>query len=63
MSKPAPDRPKQRCPFCRKSVTDTGNAPFCSAVCRDRDLLQWLDEGYRLPGRPAAEEGDDTGSI
>ena len=25
--------------------------PFCSRGCKDRDLLQWLGEGYRLPGR------------
>jgi endogenous inhibitor of DNA gyrase (YacG/DUF329 family) len=28
-------------------------APFCSKACKDRDLLQWLGEGYRVPGPPA----------
>jgi len=23
--------------------------PFCSPRCRDRDLLQWLGDGYALP--------------
>jgi hypothetical protein len=27
--------------------------PFCSQGCRDRDLLKWLGEGYRMPGPPA----------
>jgi endogenous inhibitor of DNA gyrase (YacG/DUF329 family) len=32
------------------------HAPFCSAACRDRDLLKWLDNGYSLPGPPAPGE-------
>ncbi|TZG26010.1 DNA gyrase inhibitor YacG [Sphingomonas montanisoli] len=45
-----PKTPK--CPLCGKpSVAATD--PFCSQGCRDRDLLQWLDEGYRIPGPPA----------
>lgn len=35
------------------------HAPFCSQGCRDRDLLQWLGEGYRLPGRPERDEDED----
>ena len=45
------------CPICRKPAVPA-HAPFCSAACRDRDLLAWLDERYVVPGRPAAEEGD-----
>lgn len=44
-----PDRP---CPICGKP-RHTEHAPFCSPRCRDRDLLQWLDGGYAVPGRPA----------
>lgn len=47
MSKP------QTCPICRKPEVQEF-APFCSAGCKDRDLLQWLGEGYKLPG-PLAE--------
>jgi uncharacterized protein len=36
------------CPLC-KSPTARAHAPFCSQRCRDRDLLQWLGEGYRIP--------------
>jgi endogenous inhibitor of DNA gyrase (YacG/DUF329 family) len=44
------------CPVCRKP-SDPQHAPFCSRGCKDRDLLQWLSDGYRLPGPPADEEG------
>jgi len=43
------DRP---CPICKKPRSPE-HSPFCSTRCRDRDLLQWLDEGYAVPG-PAA---------
>jgi endogenous inhibitor of DNA gyrase (YacG/DUF329 family) len=26
------------------------HAPFCGPRCKDRDLLKWLGEGYRIPG-------------
>ncbi|MFC4594096.1 DNA gyrase inhibitor YacG [Sphingobium tyrosinilyticum] len=51
------------CPVCgRPSAAET--RPFCGKACRDRDLLQWLGEGYRVPGSPAADEmkkSDDYG--
>ena len=46
------------CPICGKP-SDTTHKPFCSRGCKDRDLLQWLGEGYRLPGTPADPEGLD----
>ena len=48
-----------RCPVCGKPAAPA-SAPFCSQGCKDRDLLQWLDEGYRIPGSPADEEGLDS---
>jgi endogenous inhibitor of DNA gyrase (YacG/DUF329 family) len=52
--------PKVRpCPVCRKPAV-AAHAPFCSAACRDRDLIAWLDERYVVPGRPASEEGDHS---
>ncbi|MGQ5702661.1 DNA gyrase inhibitor YacG [Sandaracinobacteroides sp. A072] len=45
--------------MCRKP-SDPAHAPFCSRSCRDRDLIQWLDGGYVLPGRPFAEGDEDS---
>ena len=42
------------CPICGKPPI-AEFAPFCSRGCKDRDLLQWLGEGYRLPAGPADE--------
>ncbi|WP_082543234.1 DNA gyrase inhibitor YacG [Sphingomonas sp. Leaf339] len=50
---------KPTCPICGEA-TDPAYRPFCSARHRDRDLLQWLGEGYRIPGGPAAPEGLDN---
>jgi endogenous inhibitor of DNA gyrase (YacG/DUF329 family) len=45
--------------LCAKPAT-VDHAPFCSRGCKDRDLLQWLGEGYRIPG-PPADPGLDSG--
>jgi hypothetical protein len=45
-------RKTDSCPICAKPG-DSLHAPFCSRGCKDRDLLQWLGDGYRLPGPPA----------
>ena len=42
------------CPICGKPEVSE-HAPFCSPRCKDRDLLKWLGEGYRIPGPPADE--------
>jgi len=34
--------------------------PFCSQGCRDRDLIEWLSDGYRIPGPPAEEDEQDS---
>ena len=51
--------PPKGCPSCGQP-TDPDNAPFCSRGCKDRDLIKWLDEGYRIPGPPAGSEGLDS---
>ena len=51
------------CPFCGKPPSEE-HAPFCSRGCKDRDLLKWLGEGYRVAGPPADEQalgGVDSG--
>ena len=47
------------CPVCGKAV-DPAYKPFCGRGCKDRDLLQWLGEGYRIPAGPASQSGLDT---
>lgn len=39
------------CPLCGNAVAPEFT-PFCSRGCKDRDLLNWLGEGYRVPGEP-----------
>ena len=41
-----------KCPLCGKSAAPEFT-PFCSRGCKDRDLLHWLGDGYRIPGPPA----------
>ena len=51
-----PSKPKAKtCPICGKPEV-TEHAPFCGPRCRDRDLLKWLGDGYRIPGPPADPE-------
>jgi endogenous inhibitor of DNA gyrase (YacG/DUF329 family) len=56
MPKPPSAKP---CPICRKPPSPE-HAPFCSRGCKDRDLLRWLDEGYRIPGPAADPERVDS---
>ena len=44
--------PLDSCPLCGKPAS-APHRPFCGQGCRDRDLLKWLGEGYRVPGPPA----------
>ncbi|WP_298016777.1 DNA gyrase inhibitor YacG [uncultured Parasphingopyxis sp.] len=45
----------QSCPICRKPPAAEFE-PFCSRGCKDRDLLNWLGDGYRVPGPPVDPE-------
>ena len=53
-----PSKPKP-CPLCGKPPSKE-HAPFCSRGCKDRDLLRWLGEGYKIPGPPAQSQGLDS---
>ena len=53
-----PEVPKT-CPLCEKPEVSE-HSPFCSRGCKDRDLLKWLGEGYRIPGPPADPERVDS---
>ena len=48
------------CPLCGKPEL-AEHAPFCSRGCKDRDLLNWLGEGYRIPGPAADPDRVDSG--
>jgi endogenous inhibitor of DNA gyrase (YacG/DUF329 family) len=45
----------RKCPICRRPRS-AEFTPFCSTRCRDRDLARWFNEGYAVPGEPAAPE-------
>ncbi|MFD1610605.1 DNA gyrase inhibitor YacG [Sphingomonas tabacisoli] len=51
----------EKCPLCGKP-TDSAHTPFCSRGCKDRDLLNWLGDAYRVPGPAAHDNPLDTGS-
>lgn len=54
-------RPR-KCPICGAARVDAYK-PFCSRGCRDRDLLGWFGEGYRVPVAqdPDGAMGDGVG--
>jgi endogenous inhibitor of DNA gyrase (YacG/DUF329 family) len=54
-----PDSSAKGCPYCG-NPSHPQHAPFCSRGCKDRDLLKWLGEGYRIAG-PPADESDLAG--
>jgi endogenous inhibitor of DNA gyrase (YacG/DUF329 family) len=70
MSKAASSERNRRggCPLCGKPAPG-GFGPFCSQGCRDRDLLNWLGDSYRVAGPPADEGAlagggsDDEGGL
>jgi endogenous inhibitor of DNA gyrase (YacG/DUF329 family) len=49
------------CPSCGKATVFAPSnrwRPFCSERCRLTDLGAWATESYRIPAKPAEEEGD-----
>jgi len=51
-----PDKRKAAaCPLC-KAPQSAEFRPFCSRGCRDRDLLGWFGENYRIAGRSSNED-------
>ena len=57
MSTSSAPKPGKGCPLCGKPAS-TEFKPFCSRGCRDRDLLNWLGDSYRVPGPPAVENAE-----
>ncbi len=49
----------EQCPLCTSPMA-AAFAPFCSPRCKDRDLLNWLGEGYAIPATHGTEEDDQA---
>lgn len=51
-----------RCPICGRP-REPACRPFCSARCRDQDLVNWLEDRYAIPAqeREADEDGPERG--
>ncbi len=47
-----------RCPTCNKEIQwqDNPYRPFCSERCKLVDLGKWVNEEFRVPGKPAADQ-------
>ena len=52
-------RNSKDCPLCGRPIAPQ-HQPFCSQGCKDRDLLRWLDEGYKIPGPQVDPTGVDS---
>lgn len=43
---------KRKCPICGKEISinlkDSPFGPFCSERCKKIDLLNWLEEKYKI---------------
>ncbi len=53
------------CPKCRKSARyDATNEyrPFCSARCKNEDIVAWAQEEYRVPLKPSDDEEESASS-
>jgi len=51
-------RPAGRCPACGKP-RDQRFRPFCSRLCRDRDLMKWFEGAYTVPAVEIDDDEDD----
>jgi endogenous inhibitor of DNA gyrase (YacG/DUF329 family) len=47
------------CPICGRPRSRR-DAPFCSPVCADADLANWLGGKYRIPDPDSGGEDDET---
>jgi uncharacterized protein len=47
-----------RCPACGRPG-DARYRPFCSALCRDQDLLNWLGGRYAVPAVETEQDDAD----
>ncbi len=45
-----------KCPICGRP-SEPRLRPFCSARCRDQDLINWLDGRYAVPAVETDQDG------
>ena len=43
------------CPICEKPSSEL-MAPFCCSYCKNKDLLNWLNETYKIPVEDESNE-------
>jgi endogenous inhibitor of DNA gyrase (YacG/DUF329 family) len=51
-----------KCPQCGKPGAQK-TRPFCSRYCKDKDLINWLDGRYVVPGVSAAAQNVDEEDV
>ena len=49
-----------RCPICDRP-SEPEFKPFCSRLCRDQDLLNWLSGRYAVPVQETEADDDQDG--
>ncbi|MBA2526764.1 MAG: DNA gyrase inhibitor YacG [Pyrinomonadaceae bacterium] len=51
-----------KCPTCGKPVERKGNSfrPFCSERCKMVDLGRWVNEEYRVSGKPIPSDSAEA---
>ena len=62
MSTPPKSARTVPCPSCGKPALFAPSnpwRPFCGERCRVKDLGAWASESYRIPAKPAEEEGPE----
>jgi endogenous inhibitor of DNA gyrase (YacG/DUF329 family) len=51
-------RREAACPICGRP-READYRPFCSARCRDQDLINWLGGHYAFPAQDTEADEDD----
>lgn len=49
-----------QCILCREKPAQKATHPFCSRLCQDRDLLNWLDGAYVAEGEAVSQNPSDA---
>ncbi len=54
-----------QCPTCNKEIQwqDNPYRPFCSERCKLVDLGKWVNEEFRVPGKPGGEDASEKEEV